>query len=413
VVELQRELDLPGREGAGSSAHQQRQRLRLCALKAWAIDKGISAYERAHSSLLPSDPVQAARAMRGGLATRQRARLRKTVFTKAFRRKACTHLDRAMVSYASLAQAAAFDLVGAGGGGGKRKLALQEAFDHAVDRADDGSGGVVGSGGVWAVLQEECVDVMQRFATDELRRWEKLDLADKDGLVLSRVLLLISRLGLDDYHDHILLSIPRLGGQYSPQTSTGPTEATMVTGWHVPLVLPPRGWCPPRVLGYNAFAALHRSMTCARNGLRLGKAAHLLTHLHLHVRWKVGDDAWLCLQEAVTETCVALSWFPAPGGQESGVHARANTQHGVAHVMVLWLPWFLAAPLAGQHRTRPANMEPDAAPVLRSALQLIPLLLRRCFELQAAASAEEAEAEGGGGGGTRRSSTVSGVAVYG
>ena len=136
----------------------------------------------------------------------------------------------------------------------------------------------------------------------------------------------------------------------------------MVTGWHVPLVLPPRGWCPPRVLGYNAFAALHRSMTCARNGLRLGKAAHLLTHLHLHVRWKVGDDAWLCLQEAVTETCVAWSWFPAPGGQESGVHARANTQHGFAHGMVLWLPGCLAAPLAGQHRTRPANMEPDHHP---------------------------------------------------
>ena len=31
-------------------------------------------------------------------------------------------------------------------------------------------------------------------------------------------------------------------------------------------------------------------MTCARNGLRLGKAAHLHTHLHLHGRWKVGDE---------------------------------------------------------------------------------------------------------------------------
>jgi len=372
----QREL-----ESAATCARQQRACLRMCALQAWALDKGIAAaqqYERTRSPHIPADALQAARVRR-----------HKTVFSKPCRRKACAQLVRAMVSFASHALAAAYDEVGAGGDGRKRKLALHDAFWEGSSAAGEGAAGAEGGGSVWAVLREECVDVMRRFATEELRRWAKLDVADKSGLALSRILLLLSRLGLDDYHDHILLSIPRIGGQHDPHTSSGPADAPIVTGWHVPMALPPRGWHPPRVLGYNAFAALHRSMTCARNGLRLGKAAHLLTHLHLHVRWEVGDDAWLSLQEAVTETCVALSWFGAPGEQESGVRA---------HTMVLWLPWSLAAPLVGQQRTRPAQSEPDAAPVLRSALQLIPRLLRRCFELQAAASSGEAEDEAEEGG---------------
>jgi hypothetical protein len=36
----------------------------------------------------------------------------------------------------------------------------------------------------------------------------------------------------------------------------------------------------------------------------------MLTHLHLHVRWKIGADCWVCLKDAVCEVIVALSWFP-------------------------------------------------------------------------------------------------------
>lgn len=149
------------------------------------------------------------------------------------------------------------------------------------------------------------------------------------------------------------------------------------------MVAPPRGWHPPKVLGYNAFAALYRSMVCRRSGLLLAAAAHMLTHLHLHVRWRVAADAWRALQSVVTETCVALSWFSAGG---SGPHTA-----------VLWLPWSLAAPLIGQRRRRPAAGEPQAPAVLRSALQLLPLLLRRCAELEAPPLAANSAPRGGEG----------------
>jgi len=142
------------------------------------------------------------------------------------------------------------------------------------------------------------------------------------------------------------------------------------------MVVPPRGWHPPRVVGYNALAALYRSMVCRRSGLFLAGAAHMLTHLHLHVRWRVAADAWRALQSAVTEICIALSWFSSGGaGGER-----------LPHTAVLWLPWTLAAPLIGQRRRRPAAGEPQAPAVLRSALQLLPLLLRRCAELEALAA---------------------------
>ena len=84
-------------------------------------------------------------------------------------------------------------------------------------------------------------------------------MCDKHAEALSRILLLLRRLGQEEYACHLLLTIPRIGAQYvahgapgappSSSSSARPTEGTAwrpteVTGWQVPMVLPPKASSP-------------------------------------------------------------------------------------------------------------------------------------------------------------------------
>ena len=75
---------------------------------------------------------------------------------------------------------------------------------------------------------------------DVLRQWTDKELADKTMRDLNRVLAMLRRLGNHDFADHVVLSIPRVGGCWS--------AAVELTGWHVPMALPPKGWHPPLVV---------------------------------------------------------------------------------------------------------------------------------------------------------------------
>ena len=75
---------------------------------------------------------------------------------------------------------------------------------------------------------------------DVLRQWTDKELADKTIKDLNRVLVMLRRLGNHDFADHVVFSIPRVGGCSS--------AAVKLTGWHVPMALPPKGWHPPLVV---------------------------------------------------------------------------------------------------------------------------------------------------------------------
>ncbi|EKX52227.1 hypothetical protein GUITHDRAFT_102129 [Guillardia theta CCMP2712] len=142
-----------------------------------------------------------------------------------------------------------------------------------------------------------------------------------------------------------------------------------ISGWHPPMVVPQAGWHPPLVLGYNAFAALHRSFLCCKNDLVLSSSAYQLTHLQLHSWLTMPMDAWTMLQHALVESVVSMSWFEC----DAGGGERAATS-------VCWLPLSHCHHLVGSTRSPPRPLEADASWVLRNTLNMAVSLVRRRME---------------------------------
>jgi hypothetical protein len=247
-------LRSPPHSSAGAGAAQGeaarsgwRRRLRLLALQVWVLDKGVAVtnlvetrFFSSHSLLAPVQGFVGRRVAHLHAARRNKI-LR--VFNARCQRKACARVAAALGEVCARGARAA-DGVGAHrpssgwmGDDSHASLPLHEAFRGAAPGGDarGGGGGADRAGavaeGTLETLRDECIDVMRRYAADSMQRWAKRDVADKDAVALARILEIPSRLGLPDDVDHMLFSIPRLGGQCASAACLD--APPLVTGWQV------------------------------------------------------------------------------------------------------------------------------------------------------------------------------------